>query len=385
MAKKRGNGGNGGGGGGGGQKRNENRPTKEQRRAVRQTMREGWASNPPNFTDPMTGQVPWGNAGNNAPWSGYPGTAAAPPPPPPPPPGDSDDKSWVSDIDWAFTQAWPDPAVRAGLVKMIEDAVARKELDPYADQTIFLGKVWNMVRATSEYKARFPGLARLEASAGYNPSTSMTPADYMKMEGLYDNAMAYYGIPGGVFNRNEMIADLVEKQVTPAEMQTRLQMAQDAAAANADITSKLLEYEGIEPGHIIAFYLNPDDAMAAIQRKEQTLQIGGMMARYGFAGAKSDAQLWQQQFGSEYGSGQGSLSTGSVTSALDRAVAQRALMSGLGETADESTLLQGSAGENDQRARLRAIAAQREGRFNKTGGAVEGRTGVSGLGVASTT
>ena len=286
----------------------------------------------------------------------------------------------TSDIDWAFSQAWPDPAVRSRLTKMIEDAVARQELDAYGDRTVFLGKMWNMVRATPEYKARFPGLARLEASAGFNPATSMTPDDYMKMEGLYDNAMSYYGIPGDVFNRNEMIADLVEKQVTPDEMKQRLQMAQDAAAANADITAKLLEYEGIQPGHIVAFYLNPDDAMAAIVRKEQTLQIGGMMSRYGFAGAKGDAQFWQQQFG-----GAGGLSTGSVAATLDRAVSQRNLMSGLGETADESTVLQGSAAENVQRDRLRAIAAQREGRFNTTGGALEGRTGVSGLGSASAT
>lgn len=286
----------------------------------------------------------------------------------------------TTDIDWALSAAWTDPAQRAGLVKLIEDAIARKDLDAYGDQTVFMGKMWNMLRETAEYKARFPGLVKLEQQAGYNPLTSMTPNDYLKMEGLYDNAMAFYGIPGDVFNRNQMVADLVGNQVTPQEMQQRIQMAADAAAANADITSKLLEYEGVEPGHIIAFYLNPDDAMAAIIRKEQALQIGGMMSRYGFQGAKSDAQQWQQQFGGVNG-----LSTGGVASSLDRAARRKALMSGLGSTASESELLQGSAGEGAQSQGLDVIAAQRQARFNRSGGAAETQRGVSGLGRASTT
>lgn len=326
-----------------------------------------------NWMDPVTG-------GGKGFASGKPKPTAPTDPVDPPDPVVTPQRTVsASDIDWALSTAWTDSAVRAGLVAKIENAVATGELNAFGDATVFEAKMWNMLRETPEYKARFPGLARAEQGAGYNPLTSMTPSDYMKMEGLYDNAMSYYGIPGDVFNRSEMIADLVVKQVTPQEMAQRIQMAADAAAANSDVTAKLLEYEGIDPGHIIAFYLNPDDALAAIQKKQQTLQIGGMMSRYGFAGAKNDAAALQALYGSDQGL------SGEADTALRRAASRKNLMSGVGDTASESEVLQGSASENEQAQRLRAIAAQREGRFATVGGAAEGRTGVSGLGSASTT
>lgn len=280
------------------------------------------------------------------------------------------------DIDWALQQAWANPADRQPLVKMLEDAIRSGELNAQGDYQLFFQRAWDMLRSTEQYKARFPGLARLEAEQGYNPQTMLSPTDYMKMEGLYDAAMAAYQIPGDVFDRRKMIADLVVNQVDPKEMQDRIDMAAAAVASNGDITTKLLEYEGVQPGHLIAFYLNPDDTEAAIKRKQARLRYGAMMSRAGFAGSKADAEALTATFGE---------SDGLVAGVVDRAAATKGLMSGLGDTVDESTVIQGSMAQNEQARRLKTVAAQRAGRFNTSGGAVEGRGGVSGLGSASTT
>lgn len=277
-----------------------------------------------------------------------------------------------ADIDYYLRNAWPDAADREQLVSLVTNAVRNKTL--YVGSSTFTDQVWGLIEQTPQYAARFPGLvARKNSSA--NGQVPMTPADYMKMEDMFDAAMATYMIPPGVMDRRTAIAKMVENDVTVEEMQGRIDLAAMAATEDEAFLKKFSEYQGMTPGHLIAFYLDPDLTAENIQKQERVFKVGAMMDRYGFQGAKSDAQQLADLGMTEQG----------VMSSLDRAAQQKALMSGLGGTVSESELIQGSASEGSASAKLRAIGAQRTGRFNQTGGASETQRGVSGLGSASTT
>ena len=276
------------------------------------------------------------------------------------------------EMDYYLRNAWPDPADRNALLDMITGAVRRKEI--YTGSENFTDQVWGLVEKTPQYAARFPGLvARKNSSA--NGQVPMTPGDYMKMEDMFDAALATYMIPPGVMDRRAAIAKMVENDVTVKEMQDRIDLAAAAATEDAAFLKKFSEYQGMTPGHLIAFYLDPDLTAEGIAKQERVFKVGAMMDRYGFAGAKSDAQALADQGLSESG----------VMSSLDKAAQRKSLMSGFGSTVSESELLQGSATEGTAADAVAKVQAQRQARFNKSGGAAESQSGVSGLGRASTT
>lgn len=277
-----------------------------------------------------------------------------------------------SDMDYYLRNAWPDAADREQLLGLITNAVRTKQL--YVGSSTFVDQVWGLIETTPQYAARFPGLVARKASSA-NGQVPMTPADYMQMEDMFDAAMATYMIPPGVMDRRTAIAKMVENDVTVQEMEGRIDLAAQAATEDESFLKKFSEYQGMTPGHLIAFYLDPDLTAEKIQKQERVFKVGAMMDRYGFQGVKSDAQQLADLGMSEQG----------VMSSLDRAAQQKALMSGLGSTVTESQLIQGSATEGAGSAALQQIRAQREGRFTRGGGASEGQAGVAGLGSASST
>ena len=131
----------------------------------------------------------------------------------------------------------------------------------------------------------------------------------------------------------------------------------------------------MQPGHLIAFYLDPELTSEKIAKQQRVFEVGAMMDRYNFKGALSDAQRLEDLGLSESG----------VGTALDKAAARRRLMSGLGGKTTESTLIQGSATQGTEAAELASLEAQRAGRFKRSGGAAESQKGVSGLGQSRAT
>jgi hypothetical protein len=277
-----------------------------------------------------------------------------------------------TEMDYYLRNAWPDPADREQLLNLVTGAVRNKQL--YVGSQNFTDQVWGLIETTPQYATRFPGLvARKNSSA--NGQVPMTPGDYMKMEDMFDAALSTYMIPPGVMDRRSAIAKMVENDVTVQEMEARIDLAAEAATQDESFLRKFSEYQGMTPGHLIAFYLDPDMTAEKIAKQERVFKVGAMMDRYGFAGAKADAQALADAGLSESG----------VMSSLDKAAQKKALMSGFGATVSESELLQGSASEGTASANVAKVAAQRAGRFNTAGGAAESQKGVTGLGASTAT
>ena len=132
---------------------------------------------------------------------------------------------------------------------------------------------------TPMFQQRFPGMAALEKQG-----LSITPAAYVAAESGYMAAATAAGLPSGTITPAEA-GVLIGNNVSQIEFNQRISDAAvdagTAAASNPDVV-KALQAQGIGPGDLTSFFLNPEYTVNQINQKTQAGQIGGAAMAAGF-------------------------------------------------------------------------------------------------------
>lgn len=132
-----------------------------------------------------------------------------------------------------------------------------------------------MLQDTQAWKQRFAG-NEIRRKNGLNV---LDPATYLDLENQYNALLKQFGIPKGQYGRSDF-AEWMGNGVSPAEIQDRLQMA-SAAVYNADDSFKnALNQLGIDQGHQISYFLDPEKSDPFLQRQFHAAQIGGAALRH---------------------------------------------------------------------------------------------------------
>jgi hypothetical protein len=112
--------------------------------------------------------------------------------------------------------------------------------------------------------------------------TALSPADYLAKEDAYQKIMRDYGLPAsyyktGLYGKQEGFDALLSNDVSALELETRIATAQDRVLkANPEVTQALKKfYPDITDGDILAYTLDPKNAIKDIQRKVTAAEIGG--------------------------------------------------------------------------------------------------------------
>jgi hypothetical protein len=134
------------------------------------------------------------------------------------------------------------------------------------------------LRGTKAYMTRFSANdARIKAGL-----TALSPADYLAKEDAYQKIMRDYGLPAsyyktGLYGKQEGFDALLSNDVSALELETRIATAQDRVLkANPEVTQALKKfYPDITDGDILAYTLDPKNAIKDIQRKVTAAEIGG--------------------------------------------------------------------------------------------------------------
>ena len=148
-----------------------------------------------------------------------------------------------------------------------------------ADPSISEGEFTLRLRNTEPYKKRFAANA---ARVGKG-LRSLDEAEYIALEDQYQNVMRNYGLPAtyyakGELGRQEGLEKFIAGDVSASELEDRIITAQDRVLkANPEVLTTLKSYYGdsISNGDILAYALNPDQALKDIQRKVTAAEIGG--------------------------------------------------------------------------------------------------------------
>ena len=126
-------------------------------------------------------------------------------------------------------------------------------------------------------------------------------ASYLALEDQYQEVMREYGLPESYYTKDATgkqigFEQLIANDVSNVELGDRLMAAQDRVLkANPEVLKALKSfYPDIKNGDILAYTLDPKNAIKEIQRKVTTAEIGGAAARSGLTTNVSDAEYLQR-------------------------------------------------------------------------------------------
>jgi hypothetical protein len=140
------------------------------------------------------------------------------------------------------------------------------------------------LRETDAYKKRFAANeARIKGGL-----RALSEAEYIRKEDDYQEVMRRRGLPQSYYSRGDMgiqkgFESLISGDVSSTELEDRIITAQDRVLnANPEIAATLKQfYPGISNGDILAYALDPVNALNGIKRKITAAEIGAAAGTYG--------------------------------------------------------------------------------------------------------
>jgi len=134
------------------------------------------------------------------------------------------------------------------------------------------------LQETPEYQKRFAANAdRIKAGLG-----ALTPAQYVAMEDQYQNLMRNYGLPASYYSKDDIgtqagFQKLLANDVSASELEDRIATAQQRVLnTNPEVLKAFKQfYPDINNADILAYTLDPQNALSTIHRKVSAAEIGG--------------------------------------------------------------------------------------------------------------
>lgn len=149
------------------------------------------------------------------------------------------------------------------------------------------------LRETDAYKKRFAANQK-RISQGLR---ALSEAEYIALEDQYQDVMRRYGLPETYYSRGDMgtqagFEKFIGLDVSPVELEDRIQTAYNRVInANPEVGIALRTfYPGITNGDILAYALDPQEALDKIKRKVTAAEIGGAAVQAGLTTNESDAE-----------------------------------------------------------------------------------------------
>lgn len=228
-----------------------------------------------------------------------------------------------------------------------------------------------LLQDTKEYKDRFAG-NELRKKAGL---PVLSAGEYLATEASYRQIMQSAGLPSGFYDQNSDFNNWIGGNVSPSEIQTRVDLATQATIlANPDYR-KALNQMGIADSELTAYFLDTKKALPYIQKAAATAQIGAQALAQNLAFDQAYAEslatkgITADQAGQGYAQIAGEAETlGNLANIYGTTYTQR--------EAEQATF-EGSSGATNKRKKL---ASQERANFGGAAGTAS--QGLSGRGGA---
>lgn len=140
----------------------------------------------------------------------------------------------------------------------------------YSQDTITL-----LLQQTPEYKQRFAGNAIREK----NGLSILSPAEYLSLESSYYQVVKAAGLPANFYDSNADWVNWIGNDVSPSEVQSRVQMAQTATEQAPPDLVQALGQMGVPKQSLVAYFLDDTKALPLLQTQFNAAQIGAAALR----------------------------------------------------------------------------------------------------------
>ena len=150
------------------------------------------------------------------------------------------------------------------------------------------------IRKLPAYTKRFGSIKR-RIDKGLS---AISEAEYLALEDQYANTMRRFGLPEGYYvkgaNRtNPTLEQLIEFDVSPVELEDRLMLGQKRVMEAApQVRDAIREFYGdtIKDGDMLAFVVDPKNALEQIRKKVTAAEIGAGAAQAGLETTRQRAE-----------------------------------------------------------------------------------------------
>ena len=153
------------------------------------------------------------------------------------------------------------------------------------------------LRGTKEYQDRFKA-NEIRLSKGL---AALSPAEYVALEDQYQSVMRNYDLPESYYTKDETgrqvgFEQLLGGDVSARELEDRIITAKERVVnANPEVSKALKQfYPGITNGDILAYALDPKNALKTIQNKVTAAEIGGAAMQSGLGTSLARAEELQK-------------------------------------------------------------------------------------------
>jgi hypothetical protein len=147
-----------------------------------------------------------------------------------------------------------------------------------------------LLQQTPEYKQRFAGnQERIK-----NGLQVLTPAEYLSTEASYKQLLRQNGMSNH-FDSQSNFAEWIGKDVSPTELQDRVNMAVQATTQAPPSVTQYFNQLGIGTGDLAAYFLNDQTPTPALQLKLNQAQIGGAALQNQLQISAADSLRYAQQ------------------------------------------------------------------------------------------
>jgi hypothetical protein len=167
---------------------------------------------------------------------------------------------------------------RYGLASLVKD------VEEFVKDGLSKSELTIKLRGTQTYQKRFAA----NADRVKNGLAAISEAEYIGLEDQYQNIMRNYGLPEsyyarGDFGTQEAFQKFIANDVSATELEDRVMAGQERVLnSNPEVLAALKSfYPGITNGDILAYTLDPTNALTEIKRKVTAAEIGGAAMQAG--------------------------------------------------------------------------------------------------------
>lgn len=199
-------------------------------------------------------------------------------------------------------------------IETLASEVEKYKIEGLSDAELFV----KLRTESDSYKKRFAANEqRLKKGL-----RALSEAEYIALEDTYQEKMRQYGMPEAYYSRGELgrqegFEKLIANGISASELEDRLQTALNRVVnASPEVTTALKQfYPDISRSDMLAYALDPDNAILNIKRKVAAAEIGGAAIR---AGLTTDLTRAEQLRAANIGAEQAALGYQQIAAELPR-------------------------------------------------------------------
>ena len=167
---------------------------------------------------------------------------------------------------------------RYGLASLVTD------IEEFIKDGLSKAELTLKLRGTTAYQTRF----KANDDRIKNGYAAVSEAEYLSLEDSYQNVMRNYGLPESYYAKTalgtqEGFQKFIANDVSSTELEERVMAGQERVLnSNPEVLAALKSfYPGITNGDVLAYTLDPTNALTEIKRKVTAAEIGGAALQAG--------------------------------------------------------------------------------------------------------